>query len=88
MIDGEFDFKPGDLIEWAYRSNRELVVSEESFWSLSAKNFVPIGSKYVHMVVAYDGDKIVWYNKLGLHSASFDQFHQVSYRVFPRKLFR
>jgi len=52
----KFDFKPGDLIEWVYMHNHKLVVGDEKLWSKIDNDWIPIGSKYIHMCISVDDD--------------------------------
>jgi len=62
----EFDIKPGDVIEWVFENDGQLVDENETFWSSIEKNHVPIGSKFIHMCILYDNKKLAWLNELGL----------------------
>ncbi len=61
--------KPGDLIEWVYKSNREVVVSGEELWSTPLERWVPIGSEQVHLLISITDETIVWLNDKGLFHA-------------------
>jgi hypothetical protein len=72
LMTSKFSIKPGDLIEWAYRGSDELVSHDEMLWSTSLHRYVPIGSKFVHLLIAVDNDHIVWFNSEGLFHAGVD----------------
>ena len=85
--------KPGDLIEWVYKSNREVVVSGEELWSTPLERWVPIGSEQVHLLISITDETIVWLNSKGLFHARVDDteeaFGEVAdVGVVPRKLTR
>jgi len=81
--------KPGDLIEWAYVHNGNLVIIDEDLWSTIDNEWVPIGRNLVHMCIDIDSKKYSWLNKKGLFRAYIDDHageispHQVL-AVFPR----
>jgi len=64
--------KPGDLIEWAYKGNNELVVSDEELWSSPMQAWVPIGSNMLHLLVSITDEHISWFNEKGFFHARVD----------------
>ena len=59
----------GDLIEWMYEQNGELVTKDEELWSTLMIRHVPIGSTLVHILVSIDDEQIMWLNEVGLFHA-------------------
>jgi len=68
-IMAKFNIKPGDLIEWVYKDNNQLVWENQTLYSSIEQRYVPIGSKYVHMCIFYDGETYLWLNEEGFFSA-------------------
>ena len=67
--------KPGDFIEWTYKSDGNLVVESEVLWSTPMHRFVPIGCVNNLLISIHDeGDKkiITWLNDKGLFHARVD----------------
>lgn len=60
---------PGGIIEWAYKSSNKVVNEDEELWSTLMKQWVPIGSKLIHILVSIDGKKITWLNEKGCFHA-------------------
>ena len=61
--------RPGDLIEWTYTHNNQLVVKREMLWSTPMNRWVPIGSGLVHTIVSIDKKRIAWLNEEGCFHA-------------------
>jgi len=75
MIDeivSKLNIKPGDLIEWVYEHDNELVVENEELWSRIEQRYVPIGSNLVHMCISVDDEMILWLNEKGLFHTRVD----------------
>jgi len=68
----KFDIKPGDLIEWVYKHNNELVIEHEILWSTIEKAWVPIGRNLVHLCTSVDGKTYSLLNEEGLFRAHVD----------------
>ena len=64
--------KPGDLIEWTYKSNGQPVIVGEELWSTPLKRWVPIGGEQVHLLISITDETIVWLNDKGLFHARVD----------------
>ena len=67
--------KPGDFIEWVYKSNGRLVVEGEELWSTTLQKWVPIGrSNNLLISIHEENDKqvIMWLNDKGLFRACVD----------------
>ena len=82
--------KPGDMIEWTYKSNSKVVVTEEEIWSTPLERWVPIGGDMVHLLISITGDTIVWLNSKGLFHARVDDtlarlLGEARRRVVPRE---
>lgn len=60
---------PGDLIEWVYRSSGNVVLDDEALWSSVTNKWVPIGSSYIHTLIAIDDRQICWVNSMGVFHA-------------------
>jgi len=65
----KLNIKSGDLIEWVYKSNGELVVEREFLWSTIEREYVYIGREFVHMCINVDDETISWLNEKGLFYA-------------------
>ena len=50
--------KPGDLIEWAYKSDGKVVHPHEELWSSIEKRYVPIGG--LHLFVSNVDGTLTW----------------------------
>jgi len=64
--------KPGDLIEWVYKSNMALVVSDEELWSTPMQAWIPIGSNTLYLLVSITDEHIYWFNEKGFFHAQVD----------------
>ncbi len=65
--------KPGDIIEWVYKSDDSAVAVNEEVWSSINKCWCCIGSTSVHLCVAVFDETIVWINDKGLFHARVDE---------------
>lgn len=63
--------KPGDIIEWTYKSGK-IVVENETLWSSVTESWCQIGSELVHTCIACDGETITWMNQKGTFNARVD----------------
>ena len=61
--------RPGDLIEWVYKQDGNIVLEREILWSSLMKRYVPIGSGHVHALISIDSEQITWMNEEGLFRA-------------------
>jgi len=50
--------KPGDLIEWVYVANDQIVRPREELWSTPMQKWVPIGG--VHVLVSIANGMLTW----------------------------
>jgi len=50
--------KPGDLIEWVYTSDNNVVVTNEEIWSSVMKEYVLIGG--AHLLVSHRDGILSW----------------------------
>jgi hypothetical protein len=66
------NIKPGDLIEWVYRTKNETVCKDETLWSSQEQKWVPIGSGLTHKCVFCDEKTYKWSNQRGLFRAHVD----------------
>ena len=64
--------QPGDMIEWTYEQNGQLVDEHEMLWSSTTKRWMPIGSSLVHTLVSINGVQITWLNEEGCFHARVD----------------
>jgi len=85
----KFDIKPGDLIEWMYKCNDELVDEHKELYSSIEKRWVPIGRELVHVCISIDDETISWLNEKGLfrahvNSATRGQLQRIVVTVVPR----
>jgi len=64
--------KPGDFIEWVYKNNMALVVSDEELWSTPMQAWVPVGSSMLHLLVSITDEHISWFNENGFFHARVD----------------
>ena len=64
--------KPGDMIEWTYKTSGELVHKDETFWSSVERRYVPIGGEMVHLLVSVNDETYSWINEKGLFHAHVD----------------
>jgi len=71
-VSKSLNIKPGDLIEWVYKRNNELVIDDEMLWSTIEECYVPIGRELVHMCISVEGDVYSWLNEKGLFLARAD----------------
>ena len=62
--------KPGDLIEWIYKSNSKVVNLNENLWSSLMKQWVPIGEK--SLLISITDVEYVWLCSKGLFRAHVD----------------
>jgi len=61
-----------------------------TLWLSTENQYVPIGSRLVHMCIAYDGETYAWLNELGSFRASMNDeypanFYDDELEVIPRK---
>jgi len=66
----KLNVRSGDLIEWVYERDDELVAKHEKLWSTIEYKWVPIGREFIHLCVSYDGETISWLNEKGLFFAN------------------
>jgi len=64
--------KPGDMIEWTYKTSGALVHKDEILWSNADGHYVPIGGEMVHLLVSIDDETYSWLNEKGLFHARVD----------------
>jgi len=64
--------KPGDFIEWTYRSDDKIVTPNEKLWSTPMQAWVPIGSNVLHLLVSITYNHIYWFNEKGFFHARVD----------------
>jgi hypothetical protein len=82
--------KPGDFIEWVYKSNNSVVRRHRMMWSTLMQKDVPIGG--LNLLVALTGDTMVWLCDKGLFHARVDDTYGTPERlgraeaVVPRAL--
>ncbi len=62
--------KPGDLIEWYYKYNNQIVAKNECIWSSIMKKYVPVGE--ISLLCHIDKDTYSWLNSKGLFHACVD----------------
>ena len=74
--------RPGDLIEWVYKQDGNIVLEREILWSSLMKRYVPIGSGHVHALISIDSEQITWMNEEGLFHARMDDTQPRS-ALFP-----
>jgi hypothetical protein len=72
MLTPKFSVKPGDLIKWINEATDQHISVDEELWSTPLCRYVPIGSKFVHMLMAIDNDHITWFNSRGIFYAHVD----------------
>lgn len=62
---------PGDVIIWVYNydDDRKFVIPQEHLWSSLMNSYVPIGSNFVHILIAVNDEHISWLNSRGLFHA-------------------
>jgi len=77
----KLNIKPGDLIEWVYEYDNELVVENEEIWSMIEERWVPIGSSFVHMCISVENETISWLNEKGLFRVHVDDIFLVQRKV-------
>jgi len=85
----KLNIKPGDVIEWIYTCDNELVVKDETLYSSIERNYVPIGSNLFHVCISIDDETYSWLNKNGLFRTRTDETtggfgRAASTRVVPR----
>jgi hypothetical protein len=63
--------KPGDLIEWVYKSDSQPVDEDEKLWSTPMQRWIPIG---VHpmMFISMTDEFYTWLTPEGLFHACVD----------------
>jgi hypothetical protein len=59
--------KPGDLIEWYYKYNNDVVFENEMLWSSTMKRLVPIG--IISILLHQDDKTYSWKNSKGCFHA-------------------
>jgi len=79
----KFDIKPGDLIEWVYAYDNELVVEDEELWSRIEKRYVPIGRNLVHLCISVENSVYSWLNEKGLFRAHMNDTQTFRYGYLP-----
>lgn len=57
---------PGDLIEWVYEYDDQIVIEDEDVWSTTMQRYVSIGSKFIHVLISIDDEHMSWMNVEGL----------------------
>ena len=63
--------KPGDMIEWVYKSDNSVVAHDEKCYSSTMKQWIPIGGD---MIVISVVDSVVYFlRKEGLFHARVDE---------------
>ena len=63
--------KPGDMIEWAYKSDNVVVTHNEQCYSSTMKQWIPIGGEMI--VVSVVDSAIYFLRKEGLFHARVDE---------------
>jgi hypothetical protein len=63
--------KPGDLIEWVYKSNYKSVRENDEFWSTPMQRWVPIGVQPM-MLISITDEFYMWLTPTGLFRARVD----------------
>lgn len=60
----------GNLIKWMY-VRRHVVepVDDDYMYSTTMKEFVPIGTNHVHLIIRNDGETYTWMNSFGIFHA-------------------
>jgi hypothetical protein len=79
--------KPGDFIEWTYKSNNSLVPPGETLWSTLERRWVPIG--LTSLLVWITDEEYAWLTPKGLFHARRDDTDgtfapMVTWPVVPR----
>jgi hypothetical protein len=76
--------KPGDFIEWTYKSNNSLVSPGETLWSTLERRWVPIG--LTSLLVWITDEEYAWLTPRLFHARRDDteSFNRFSARVVPR----
>ncbi len=79
--------KPGDMIEWIYKSSGNVVVPDEEIWSTPMKRWVPIGGQA--LLISIVKDVYVWLSDKRLFHARVDDTFTAhsslsTVRVVPR----
>lgn len=78
--------KPGDMIEWTYKTSGVLVHKDETFWSSAERRYVPIGGEMVHLLVSVNDETYSWINEKGLFHARVDDSAWCDPRSSPRRV--
>lgn len=86
IYDNRCEIKPGDFVDWIYRTSRQLVSENEEIWSSTMMSFVPVGKSIIHIVVDIDDNEITWINGKGLFSSKIDSISKFDYHVVPVKI--
>ena len=63
--------KPGDMIEWVYAHNNDIVVHNEQCYSQTMKQWIPIDGSM--LLISVIGSEIFFLRKEGLFRASADE---------------
>jgi len=79
--------KPGDFIEWTYKSNNSLVPPGETLWSTLERRWVPIG--LTSLLVWITDEEYAWLTPKGLFHARRDDTQVIArldsrFPVVPR----
>ena len=84
--------KPGDMIEWVYKSSARPVSKSETIWSSTMKQWVPVGEP--SLLISITDEVYTWLNSEGLNSANITKDNFVfsdtnpGRRVQPQKVER
>ena len=62
--------KPGDMIEWAYKSSGNVVTPDEELWSTPMQQWVPIGCEA--LLISITKDMYMWLSDKRLFHARVD----------------
>ena len=62
--------KPGDMIEWVYKRNNEVVPFDTKIWSSPMNLWVPIGK--ASLLISITDETYTWLNDKGLFHARVD----------------
>lgn len=73
---------PGDIIEWVYRSNDDVVVPNEEMWSSVEKRWVPISG--LALLIAVSDGVFTWLSAEGLFRARGDDMAPTGTSPSPR----
>ena len=76
--------KPGDIIEWMYEHNKQLVKLDEKLYSTSLNSWVPIGGK--SLLISITDTEITWFhfNTMRVFHARVDD--TLTFPLFFRKV--